>query len=469
MNIFSIGKSGCGWSCFLVAFFSLFSLRAQTNVSRSSVTNRPPAPRRPGIVLIVADNIGYGDLSCYGQTKVKTPNLDKLASDGIRFTSFYAGSPNDQPSRASLLTGLEPRHIATSFSHPLPMDAVTVAAMLKETGYHTGLIGEWNLGDTAPVEPNTKGFEEFAGFLSQNHARDYFSDSYYRQSMQTGTNRLVTKPENWESGQGVYMPDFVGDMAANYIALRVPDQFNHYTPFFLCVSYPVPHGGTPPHTSPYSAESWPQPAKDRAAMIAHLDSSVGELLFNLARLKMETNTVVIFTSLGGAQKEGAMDPKFFGASGPLRGEAGSVYEGGIRVPMIVRWPARIKPGQVTDFPCAAWDILPTAMEIGFSKPPQQTDGLSLLPVLTGKGKTNVHESFYWDSNEEGHQTAARMGDWKIVSMGTNAPALYDVKTDIGEKNNVAEKNPEVVKKMKGILSRGILSEPPMPASPVIAH
>jgi len=400
-------------------------MRAQTNIPRSSVTNRPPAPRRPSIVLIVADNIGYGDLGCYGQTKVKTPNLDKLASEGIRFTSFYAGSPDDQASRASLLTGLEPRHIGASFSHPLPVDAVTVAALLKEGGFHTALLGEWNLGDTAPVEPDTKGFEEFAGFLSQSHARDYFSDNLYRQNIPLGTNRLVTIPENWNSGEGRYMPDFVGEGAGNYIRIHVPDRFNHYTPFFLCLAYPVPHNGTPPHDTPFAAESWPQPAKDRATMIAHLDNSIGDVLTSLAQWKMDTNTMVIFTSIGGAQPEGAMDPKFFNSSGPLRGQAGSVYEGGIRVPMIIRWPAKIKPGQVTDFPCAAWDILPTAMEIAFLKPPQKTDGFSLMPVLTGKGKTNVHESFTWETHGDIPDRATRKRNFKFIQIGTNAPAVYE--------------------------------------------
>ncbi len=367
MNIISSGNSGRKWGCVLVASFSLFTLQAQTNISQSSATNRPPAPRRPSIVLIIADNIGYGDLGCYGQTKVKTPNLDRLANDGIRFTSYYAGSPEDQASRASLMTGLEPKHVGASFSRPLPMDALTVAAQLKDLGYHTGLMGEWNLGDTAPVEPASKGFEEFAGFLSQSHARDYFSANLYRQDTVAGKDQLATMEENLDSAKGLYLPDFVGEMGIKYIRMHIPDSLNHSAPIFLCLSYPVPHNGTPPHSSPYSGESWPQPAKDRAAMIAHLDMSVGRVLETLGHLKMETNTVVIFTSIGGAQQEGLMDPKFFNSSGPLRGEAGSVYEGGIRVPMIIRWPARIKPGQVTDFPCAAWDILPTAMEIAFQK------------------------------------------------------------------------------------------------------
>jgi arylsulfatase A-like enzyme len=331
------------------------------------------------------------------------------------------------------------------------MDALTVAALLKEVGYRTGLMGEWNLGDTAPVEPNTKGFEEFAGFLSQSHARNYYTDTLYRQETVSGTNRVVALPENWESGQGRYTPDFIGEMGISYLKYRVPDRFNRFASFFLCLSYPVPHDGPPPHKSPYDSTSWPQPAKDRAAMISHLDTSIGRVLETLGHYKMETNTAVIFTSIGGAQQEGAMDPKFFDSSGPLRGRAGSVYEGGIRVPLIIRWPARIKPGQVSDFPCAAWDILPTAMEIAFQKPPQKTDGFSLIPVLTQKGKTNVHESFSWESQENGPQQAARMGDWKIVRLGTNAPALYNLKTDIGETNDVAGQNSEVLKKMKNLL------------------
>jgi arylsulfatase A len=452
MNDILRGCSLWKWGCFLAAILSAASLRAQTNASANTVAHRPPAPRRPNIVLILADNIGYGDLSCYGQAKVKTPWLDRLASEGMRFTSYYAASPQDQASRASLFTGLEPRHVGASFSHPLPTDAVTVAALLKESGYHTGLFGLWNLGDTPAVEPATKGFDEFAGYLSESHARDYFAENIYRQESFTGKDRLEMMTQNLDSKRGRYLPDFLGEMSAKFIQYSVPDAVNHYTSFFMCVSYPVPHDTTPPKSSPYSGESWPQPAKDRAAMIAHLDKNIGLLMEALGVWKVDTNTVIIFTSIGGAQKEGAMDPKFFHSSGPLRGQAGSIYEGGIRVPLIVRWPAQIKPGQVTDFTCAAWDILPTAMEIAFMKPPQKADGFSLLPVLTGRGKTNVHESFYWESPEgAGPLKAARKGDWKIVQDGTNAPALYNLKTDISETNNVATKNADTLRNLKKLL------------------
>ncbi|HEX4263432.1 MAG TPA: sulfatase-like hydrolase/transferase [Verrucomicrobiae bacterium] len=453
MNKVSRGDLWAKWVSLLTVFFSVAASQAQTNVNPIVVTNLPAAPRRPSIVLILADNIGYGDLSCYGQAKIKTPNLDKLASEGIRFTSYYAGSPQDEASRASLLTGLEPSHVGASFSHPLPMDALTIATLLNEIGYHTGLIGEWNLGDTAPVEPNTKGFQEFAGFLSQAHARDYFTGNIYRQDTTTGSNRLETLMGNWGGTHGVYVPDLLGDASANFLRLNAPDRFNRHRALFLCLAYPIPHNGTLPKDSPYSSESWPQPAKDRAGMIARMDDSIGRVLSELANQKADANTVVIFTSIGGPQPEGGMDPKFFDSAGPLRGQAGSLYEGGIRVPMIIRWPAGIKPGQVSDIPWAAWDLLPTALDIALMKPPEKTDGISMVPVLTGKGKVKKHEDFYWGSDESDGQQAARMGDWKIIRNGTNAPALYNLKKDIGEKEDVAGKNPDVLKRMKTLLDR----------------
>jgi len=433
-----------------------FSSMAQTNTNSAhlSITNPPPAPRRPSIILILADNIGYGDLGSYGQTKIKTPHLDELASQGIRFTSYYTGSPNDEASRASLFTGLEPRNIGASFSYPLPGDAVTVPMLLQRVGYHTGLIGEWNLGDTPPVQPNAKGFNEFAGFLSQTHARNYFTDSIYRQDTSTGSNRLEsTLSENWNGAHGLYVPDFLAEMAGNFVRINLPDRVNHYRAFFLCLSYPIPHFDTPLNDSTYSGESWSQAERDRAAMITRMDENVGRLMAQLSKLKADTNTVIVFTSIGGPQQEGAVDPKFFDSAGPLRGGAGSVYEGGIRVPMIIRWPARIKPGQVSDFPWAAWDFLPTVADIALTKPTAKTDGLSIIPVLTGKGKIKEHENFYWESGQEASDRAVRMGDWKMVRSGTNAPALYNLKTDIGEKEDVAAKHAEVIRKMENLRKR----------------
>jgi arylsulfatase A-like enzyme len=436
----------------LAAFFAvIFSAQAQTNTNHTAAT-APPAPRRPSILLILADNIGYGDLGCYGQNKIKTPHLDELAKEGIRFTSYYVGSPNDEASRASLLTGLEPRHIGASFSRPLPVDAFTVGLLLQNAGYSNGFFGEWNLGDTPPVQPNSKGFNQFAGFLSQTHARDYFTDTIYRQDPDTGINTAVTIADDVNAEHKKYVPDMLGTFAGNFMRVNMPSKLNHYHAFFVCLCYPVPHNGSAPNDSIYSDESWPQPEKDRATMITHMDDNIGHLLDSLKQLKGDTNTVVIFTSLGGPQPEGPMDPKFFGSSGPLRGDAGSVYEGGIRVPMIIRWPARIKPGQVSDFTWAAWDFLPTAAEIAFMEPPQKTDGISMVPVLTGKGKVKRHESLYWQTPGDGTQQALRMGDWKIVQLGTNAPALYNLKGDIAEQNDASARHPDVLKKMEKLLN-----------------
>lgn len=451
MNKMSLGKF---WRklCWTAAALSVgFSSMAQTNHAHLSITNPPPAPRRPSVILIIADNIGYGDLGCYGQTKIKTPHLDQLASEGIRFTSYYVGSPNDEASRASLFTGLQPRHIGSSFSRPLPSDAVTAAMLLQRVGYHNGLIGEWNLGDTAPVQPNAKGFNEFAGFLSQAHARDYFTESIYRQDTSTGSNRLESLGQNWNSARGQYVPDLLGQAAGNFIRINQPSRLNHYRAIFLCLSYPIPHNGTAPDDSTYSGESWPQPEKDRATMITRMDQNIGDLLAQLSNLKADTNTVVIFTSIGGPLQEGLTDPKFFNSAGSLRGGAGSLYEGGIRVPMIVRWPARIKPGQVSDFVWTAWDFLPTVADIALTRPTAKTDGISVMPVLTGKGKIREHESLYWESGQDGSDQAVRMGDWKLIRLGTNAPALYNLKTDIGETEDVAAKHTEVVRKMENLL------------------
>ena len=448
MNKMNFWRKLCGSAAALAVSFPSM---AQTNSSHLSITNPPAAPRRPSIILILADNIGYGDLGCYGQAKIKTPNLDQLASEGIRFTSYYVGSPKDEASRASLFTGLQSRHVGASFSHPLPSDAATVAMLLQRVGYHNGLIGEWNLGDTPPVQPNAKGFNEFAGFLSQTHARDYFTESIYRQDTSTGSNRLESLGMNWNGARGQYVPDLLGQAAGNFLRINQPTHLNHYRPFFLCLSYPVPHDGTPPNDTTYADKSWPQAEKDRATMITRMDQNIGELLAQLSRLKADTNTVVIFTSIGGPLQEGAVDPKFFNSAGPLRGGAGSLYEGGIRVPMIVRWPARIKPGRVSDFVWAAWDILPTMADIALTRPTTKTDGISLMPVFTGKGKVREHESLYWESGQDSLDQAARMGDWKLIRLGTNAPALFNLKTDIGENEEVAANHAPVVRKIEKLL------------------
>jgi arylsulfatase A-like enzyme len=455
----------------LAVIAGLLSAPAQptSTIARTNATApRPPAPRRPSIVLILADDLGYGELGCYGQTRIKTPNLDKLASEGLRFTSFYAGGAICAPSRCALMTGLNTGHAYVRGNGNLPLrpEDLTVAQVLKQAGYRTGLIGKWDLGDenTAGV-PHRQGFDDFVGFLNDTEAEDYYTAHLWRYDPRTTTNGEVeiVFPENQGGKKGLYIQDLFTTAALNFLRINKPDQFNRHRPFFLCLAYTIPHanneegrrsgdGMQVPGDAPYSNEPWPQAEKNKAAMITRLDGDVGKLMDKLKELKIDEDTIVIFTSDNGPHKEGGVDPKFFQSSGPLRGIKGDLHEGGIRVPLIVRWPAKIKPGLTIDQPWAFWDFLPTAAEIAGAKAPEKTDGISMLPTLLGKGQTNQHAFLYWESHEIGFQQAARMGDWKAVRPRTGEPiSLYNLKTDLGEKQNVAAENPKVVAQFEDYL------------------
>lgn len=457
--------------CGMTALLAWLALSVPLIAQESAAPSPAPAPRRPNIVLIIADDLGYGDLGCYGQTRIQTPNLDKLAAEGIRFTSCYAGSAVCSPSRAALMLGQHTGHLSIRGNvRPttlLPND-VTVAKVLHDAGYRTGLIGKWGLADPGqPGTPQEKGFDEFLGYLSNYEAHDYYSEWLWRYSpprANTGEfNDRMHFPENAGGKRTLYNPELFTKAAVNFLRLNKPDQFNRYRPFFLCVSYNLPHanneegrrtgnGMQVPSDSPYSNESWPQPEKNKAAMITRLDAEVGRIMDQLVSLKLDTNTVVIFTSDNGPHSEGGVKSDFHKSSGPLRGEKRDLYEGGIRVPMIVRWPAWVKPGQVSDFPFAHWDFLPTAADIAMTETPKAIDGISVLPLLAGQAQTNKHEFFYWEFHEKGFQQAARSGSWKAVRPQADAPLeLYNLKTDLGEKTDVAKSNPDVVAKFEAYL------------------
>lgn len=446
-----------------------------------SLTNapagRPPAPRRPNIILIVSDDLGYGDLGCYGQTKIKTPNLDKLASEGIRFTDFYAGSTVCAPSRCALMTGRDTGHayIRGNGNQSLREEDLTIAQVLQKSGYHTGCIGKWGLGNenTAGM-PREKGFDEFAGYLDQVHAHDYYTDHLWRWDSRTGTNCWEYFPENQDGRKQLYMDDLFSKAAINFVRINKPDQFNHYRPFFLYLAYTIPHanneeakrsgnGMQVPEEGAYSTEPWPQPEKNKAAMITRMDYQIGQLVDKLEELKIADNTVIFFTSDNGPHKEGGVDPKFFQSGGPLRGIKRDLYEGGIRVPLIVHWPARIKTGRVSNQVWSFWDFLPTAAEIGMTKPPENIDGLSMLPTLLGRPQLKQHEFLYWEFHERGFQQAARMGRWKAVRPQADEPLeLYDLQADLGEKHNVAREDPDIVQKMEAYLKTARTESPDWP-------
>jgi arylsulfatase A-like enzyme len=447
------------WIAIIGVWCFLPPLAAQT-------TNNPPAPRKPNIILIVADDLGYGDLGCYGQTKIKTPNIDKLAAGGIRFTDFYCGNTVCAPSRAALMTGRHNGHasIRGNATMSLLPEEKTVAEVLKSTGYHTGLIGKWGLGNEGtPGVPQNKGFDEFIGYLDQTHAHDYYTDHLDRYDPAHHDQHQVSFYENMAGKRGLYTHDLFTTAALNFARINKPEQLNHHRPFFLFLAYTIPHanneefgrtrnGMQVPSDAPYSNEPWPQVEKNKAAMITRLDTDVGKLMDKLAELKIDDQTVVFFTSDNGPHKEGGVDPKFFQSSGPLRGIKRDLYEGGIRVPMIARWPGHIKPGQVSDMVWAFWDFLPTAANIAMTNPPANIDGISFLPTLLGQTQTNRHDFLYWEFHERGFQQAVRMGNWKAVRPQAGEPLeLYNLKTDIGEKQNVAEQHPDVVAKIEEYL------------------
>ena len=436
-------------------------------------TNTAPAtmPRRPSIILIVADGLGYGDLSCYGQTRFSTPNLDRLAAEGMRFTSYYAGGAVSSPAGAALLLGREADHLnqRADMDVPLAADDMTLAQALQQAGYHTGLIGEWNLGGEATTgAPWHKGFGEFAGYFDPDDAKNYYADYMWRYAPGGRLNPTNNQPEdfigremlyaNTTADKSMYTPDLFTKAALNFVRINQPDQFNHYRPFFLLLNYNVPGPGTGPvpTDAPYANESWPQPEKNKAAMIARLDGYIGQLLEQLQKLRMTNDTVIFFTSDTGPEKSGDIDPKFFLSAGPFRGGRADLYEGGLRVPMIAYWPGKIPAGQVNDSPWAAWDVLPTVTDIARVKPVAGIDGISVLPALLGQTQTNRHEAFHW-TFRSGRNVwhTVRMGDWEAVQPKADAPPeLYNLKMDAGETNNVADKNPDILKTFQDLLKNG---------------
>jgi arylsulfatase A-like enzyme len=465
MTMSKIGRIATRWNGTILALIAIGVSLLSTEAP--GATNEALAHYRPNIIFILADDLGYGDLGCYGQTKIKTPNIDKLAGEGMRFTDCYAGSTVCAPSRCALMTGLHSGHgriRGNKAGVALGTNDVTLAEILKNGGYHTGLVGKWGLGDEGSAGmPSKKGFTEFIGYLNQTHAHDYYTDYLWRSDTRTDRDGREQIPENWGNKKGLYIPDLFTMAATNFIRINKPDPFNNRRPVFLYLSYIIPHanneegqrsgnGMQVPSDEPYSKESWPQVEKNKAAMITRMDKDIGKVMEMLQKFKLDENTVVFFASDNGAHKEGGADPKFFQSSGKLRGIKRDLYEGGIRVPMIVRWPGKIKPGQVSEQVMAFWDVLPTVAEIASLKAPDKIDGFSMMPTLLGQTQTNQHAFLYWEFHERGFQQAARMGQWKAVRPQADEKLeLYNLKTDISEKENVAEKNPEIVAKFDAYL------------------
>jgi arylsulfatase A len=432
---------------------------------------RTKRKRKPNIIFILADDLGYGDLSCYGQRQFTTPNLDRMAEKGIRFTDHYSGSTVCAPSRCSLMTGYHTGHAWIRGNHAVrpdgkrvavelrPLD-VTAAQILKEAGYATGAFGKWSLGVSETTgAPWKKGMDEWFGYLNQARAHFYYPEYLYH------NDQKVMLEGNAGGQRRQYSHDSIAQKAMEFV------ERNKERPFFLYWAITIPHaellvpedslrpfrGRYPeiPYVGRHYA-SQPEPRAAFAGMVTRMDRDIGMLLEKIEEWGIDEDTIVMFSSDNGPHKEGGHDPAFFDSNGPLRGFKRDLYEGGIRVPFIARWPGKIKPGSVSSHVSAFWDFLPTACHLAGISAPKGIDGISFLPELMGKTEEQrAHSYLYWEFHE-GKTTdqAVRIGRWKAVRHSPSGPIeLYDLENDIGETTDIAGKNPEVAGKIQVLLEQ----------------
>ena len=462
------------------------SLALGTDDASAATTGR----RRPNVVFILADDLGYADVGCYGQKKIRTPNIDRLAAEGMRFTQFYSGNPVCAPSRCALMTGYHSGHgqvrnnmqvggqdawtlgVTTGGQWPLAAGTFTVGHLFKKAGYTTGAFGKWGLGRVGTTgDPQTQGFDHFFGYICQRQAHTYYPNHLWRDG------QVFWIEENKDGAERVYSHDLIAEEALKFL------RTNKDRPFFLYVPFTIPHVSLQvPEDSlaPYKGQ-WPDPAYDGkrgyvphaspracyAGMVSRMDKDVGRITALLKELGLEENTLVIFSSDNGPTNAGGSDASFFGGAGPFHGLKGSVWEGGVHVPFIARWTGRIKPGSESDHVAAFWDFLPTCAELLGEKPPQGIDGISLLPTLLGQSGQKKHEYLYWELNG---QQGVRLGDWKAVRLRPNQKIqLFDLKTDIGEKDDIADQHPDVVARMQDIRTNGRTESDVFPLQPPNAN
>lgn len=438
---------------------------------------------KPNIIYIMADDLGYGDLSCMGQQQFKTPYIDQLRAEGMLFTQFYSGSTVCAPSRSCIMTGQHTGHTTVRGNSAnagkerqrvgLEVGDITIAEVLQADGYRTALVGKWGIGEAGTeVTPNKKGFDFFYGFLNQRNAHNYYPPFLWKNETK------VEFPNNdTDAMTGDYAHDLMTNEAVEFVERSGKD------PFFLYLAYTIPHAEmTAPEDSmepyrgkfdevkthtkrggSYGTQTYPKAAF--AGMMTRLDRDVGRIVATLKKQGIDENTLIIFTSDNGPHGEGGHDYQFFDSNGPLKGYKRDLYEGGIRVPFIVRWPGQIKANSSSDHIGAFWDFFPTALDLAGAKSDANIDGRSILPTLMGEtDKQEQHEYLYWEFFEQGGRQAARMGDWKGIRYDVNKDhesplQLYNLSNDIGEENNVAADNPEVVKKIDTILQKARTESP----------
>ncbi|HEX5104899.1 MAG TPA: arylsulfatase [Pirellulaceae bacterium] len=424
----------------------------------------------PNIIFILADDLGYGDLGCYGQQRIKTPHIDGLAREGMRFTDFYAGCTVCAPSRCVLMTGYHMGHChvrgnagqQNRDAQILRDQDVTIAELLKRAGYATALCGKWGLGEENSIgEPTKQGFDYFFGYLNQHHAHNYYPAYLFQNEKRYPLKNVVPGGGDFGSGVATRKVEYSADLIAAEALKWVEEHKDR--PFFLYFAATIPHanneagkeGMEVPDLGQYADKDWPPQQKAHAAMISRLDADVGRLMALLKKLGLDDNTLVFFSSDNGPHREGGNDPDFNDSNGPLKGIKRDLTEGGIRVPFIARWPGHIKAGTTSDFVGSFQDMLPTLAELAGASAdvPNDIDGLSIVPTLLGQPeKQQQHDYLYWAFYERGGAQAARAGRWKAVQQPLHTPVrLYDLSADIGEEHDLAAKQPETVAKLAGFM------------------
>lgn len=442
------------------------------------------AQKKPNIIYIYADDLGYGELGCYGQTKIKTPNLDKLAANGMRFTQHYSGSPVCAPSRCVLMTGIDsgrayirnnsPWYRKTNphnqGQEPLKTEYTTIAELLKKQGYRTGVAGKWGLGGPESYGvPAKHGFDDFFGYHCQWVAHSYYPDHLWHNDKKiplnetpiSGHYRFKEAPEDWSVVDGEkYAPDWIAERMLEWMGEAADSD----DPFFFWYASVIPHVAlhipaeqiekygyeksmdTKPYFGDKGYTPHPRPNAAYASMITYLDEQVGRIVKLLEEKGELDNTLIIFSSDNGTTYVGGVDRNYFNSLQDLRGHKGNVFEGGIRVPMIASWPGKIKPGTTSDLISAQVDMLPTLIDAAGGKAPEDIDGVSILPTLTGKGKQTTADFYYW---ELGSRQAIRDGDWKLIREFDKKQRaktfLFNLAEDRSEQNNLADQHPDRVK------------------------
>ena len=441
-----------------LAFFAVYPASADVSTQDGRV---------PNIVLILADDLGFGDLGCYGQKEIETPSLDRMAREGMRFTNFYAGATVCAPSRCVLMTGLHTGHCVVRGNagklkpeiQDLRDKDVTMAEVLQQAGYATSLCGKWGLGDEGSAGiPTKQGFNHFFGYLNQHHALNYYPAFLFRNTERVPLKNVVPGEGPFGSNVATSKVEYSHDVIAAEALQKLNSRATDAKPFFLYLALTLPHanneakkeGMEVPELGKYANRDWPSPQKGHAAMVTLLDTTVGRVLKLLKERNLDENTLVIFSSDNGPHAEGGNDPLFNDSNGPLKGKKRDLTDGGIRVPFIARWPGKIQADSENSFVGGFQDLLPTFAELAQAQKhlPKNLDGLSIVPTLLGQAGQQQHDHLYWAFYEGAAGQALRQGKWKAIQQPYHSPVrLYDITSDPGEEHDLAAEHPALVREL----------------------